>query len=94
MYTRPCTRTEEPPPPHLTTTTTTTRPSPPTPPNTRPRVPLSLYQVCTPIVVAGAPLGSLFGSFLHRLVLAAFVYVTDFAQVTKLLRVRFRIRST
>ena len=39
------------------------------------------FVVCAPIVVVGAPLGSVLGSFLHRLVLAAFVYVTDGAQL-------------
>eukprot|EP01024_Parvocaulis_polyphysoides_P037081 TRINITY_DN32986_c0_g2_i2.p1 TRINITY_DN32986_c0_g2~~TRINITY_DN32986_c0_g2_i2.p1 ORF type:complete len:471 (+),score=76.19 TRINITY_DN32986_c0_g2_i2:221-1633(+) len=37
--------------------------------------------VCTPIVVVGAPLGSVVGSHLHRLVLASFVYVTDTVQL-------------
>lgn len=39
------------------------------------------FAVCVPIVVIGAPLGSLVGSHFHRLVLAAFVYVTDTAQL-------------
>ncbi|CAM9456774.1 unnamed protein product [Sphacelaria rigidula] len=38
------------------------------------------FTVCVPIVVIGAPLGSLLGSHLHRLVLASFVYVTDGVQ--------------
>ena len=33
------------------------------------------------IVVIGAPLGSVVGSYVHRLVLATFVYVTDFVQL-------------
>ena len=37
--------------------------------------------MCVPIVVIGAPLGSLVGSHFHRLVLAAFVYITDTAQL-------------
>jgi len=37
--------------------------------------------VCLPIVVLGAPLGSVIGSHFHRLVLAAFVYVTDTVQL-------------
>ena len=36
--------------------------------------------VCVPIVVVGAPLGALVSSYLHRLVLAAFVYITDTTQ--------------
>mmetsp|Transcript_15140 Transcript_15140/g.19849 ORF Transcript_15140/g.19849 Transcript_15140/m.19849 type:complete len:394 (-) Transcript_15140:478-1659(-) len=36
--------------------------------------------VCIPIVVLGAPLGSMVGSHFHRLVLASFVYVTDTVQ--------------
>ena len=39
------------------------------------------FCVCAPIVVVGAPLGSVLGSYVHRLVLAAFVYVTDFVQL-------------
>lgn len=39
------------------------------------------FAVCIPIVVVGAPLGSLVGSHFHRLVLASFVYVTDTAQL-------------
>ncbi|CAH1778845.1 unnamed protein product [Owenia fusiformis] len=31
--------------------------------------------VCIPIVVIGAPMGSVIGSYLHRLVLASFVYI-------------------
>lgn len=38
------------------------------------------FTVCVPIVVIGAPLGSLLGSHFHRLVLASFVYVTDGVQ--------------
>jgi len=37
--------------------------------------------VCMPIVVFGAPIGSVVGSHFHRLVLAAFVYVTDTTQL-------------
>eukprot|EP00997_Jenningsia_sp_PLL12_P007194 NODE_3806_length_729_cov_145.489706_g3208_i0.p1 GENE.NODE_3806_length_729_cov_145.489706_g3208_i0~~NODE_3806_length_729_cov_145.489706_g3208_i0.p1 ORF type:complete len:213 (+),score=42.29 NODE_3806_length_729_cov_145.489706_g3208_i0:27-641(+) len=37
--------------------------------------------VCVPFVVIGAPLGSVLGSHFHRLVLAAFVYVTDTVQL-------------
>ncbi|XP_046839160.1 uncharacterized protein LOC124433436 [Xenia sp. Carnegie-2017] len=33
--------------------------------------------VCVPIVVLGAPLGSMIGSHFHRQVLASFVYITD-----------------
>ena len=33
--------------------------------------------VCVPIVVLGAPLGSLIGSHFHRQILASFVYITD-----------------
>lgn len=33
--------------------------------------------VCAPIVVLGAPLGSVVGTHFHRLVLASFVYITD-----------------
>ena len=33
--------------------------------------------VCVPVVVLGAPLGSLIGSHFHRLVLAALIYITD-----------------
>ncbi|KAH8076606.1 sulfite exporter TauE/SafE [Aureococcus anophagefferens] len=39
------------------------------------------FTVCAPIVVIGAPLGSVVGSYVHRLVLATFVYVTDFVQL-------------
>ena len=35
--------------------------------------------VCVPVVVIGAPIGSLLGSHFHRLVLACFVYVVDIA---------------
>jgi len=38
-------------------------------------------KVCVPIVVFGAPLGSVLGSYCHRLVLATFVYVGDTAQL-------------
>lgn len=37
--------------------------------------------VCVPVVVFGAPIGSVLGSFCHRLVLAAFVYITDTVQI-------------
>mmetsp|Transcript_14828 Transcript_14828/g.31852 ORF Transcript_14828/g.31852 Transcript_14828/m.31852 type:complete len:405 (-) Transcript_14828:160-1374(-) len=37
--------------------------------------------VCVPVVVFGAPFGSVLGSYCHRLVLAAFVYVTDTVQI-------------
>jgi len=33
--------------------------------------------VCAPIVVLGAPMGSVIGTHFHRLVLASFVYITD-----------------
>jgi len=33
--------------------------------------------VCVPIVVFGAPFGSVIGTHFHRLVLASFVYITD-----------------
>ena len=39
------------------------------------------FCVCAPIVVIGAPMGSVLGSYVHRLVLATFVYVTDFVQL-------------
>merc|ERR1712154_634482 len=39
------------------------------------------FFVCIPIVVIGAPLGTIIGSFLHRKVLAMFVYVTDTVQL-------------
>ena len=39
------------------------------------------FFVCIPIVVIGAPLGSIIGSFLYREVLAIFVYVTDTVQL-------------
>lgn len=35
------------------------------------------FIVCVPIVVIGAPIGSLFGTHFHRLVLAALVYIID-----------------
>lgn len=37
--------------------------------------------VCMPIVCIGAPLGSVLGSYVHRLVLAWAVYATDFVQL-------------
>lgn len=37
--------------------------------------------VCAPIVCIGAPLGSVLGSFVHRLVLAWAVYITDTVQL-------------
>jgi len=37
--------------------------------------------VCVPVVVFGAPFGSVLGSYCHRLVLAAFVYATDTVQI-------------
>ena len=33
--------------------------------------------VCIPVVVIGAPLGSVIGTHFHRLVLAAWIYLTD-----------------
>ena len=39
------------------------------------------WAVCIPIVVIGAPFGSLIGSHFHRLVLASFVYITDTVQL-------------
>ena len=33
--------------------------------------------VCVPVVVIGAPLGSMIGSHFHRLVLAALIYILD-----------------
>jgi len=39
------------------------------------------FAVCVPIVVIGAPLGSMVGSHFHRLVLAGMVYVTDTVQL-------------
>lgn len=39
------------------------------------------FYVCIPIVVIGAPTGSIIGSFLHREVLAIFVYITDTVQL-------------
>ena len=33
--------------------------------------------VCVPVVVIGAPLGSVIGSHFHRLVLAALIYILD-----------------
>ena len=35
--------------------------------------------VCVPVVVLGAPLGSVLGSHFHRQVLAAFIYIIDIA---------------
>ncbi|CAH1777324.1 unnamed protein product [Owenia fusiformis] len=35
--------------------------------------------VCIPVVVCGAPIGSVIGSYLHRLVLACFIYVVTTA---------------
>ncbi len=43
-------------------------------------VPMEVYEyvfVCCPIVVIGAPLGSVVGSHFHRLVLAALIYLLD-----------------
>ena len=37
--------------------------------------------VCAPIVCFGAPFGSLVGSYVHRLVLAWAIYLTDFVQL-------------
>ena len=37
------------------------------------------FIVCIPIVVIGAPFGSLLGSHFHRLVLASFIYILDTA---------------
>jgi uncharacterized membrane protein YfcA len=37
--------------------------------------------VCMPIVVIGAPLGAMCGSYFHRLTLAWLIYVIDFAQL-------------
>jgi len=45
------------------------------------------FSVCAPIVVIGAPLGSMISSFVHRLVLASFIYVTDTAQLVAALYV-------
>ena len=45
------------------------------------------FAVCAPIVVIGAPLGSMISSFVHRLVLASFIYVTDTAQLAAALYV-------
>jgi uncharacterized membrane protein YfcA len=39
-----------------------------------------LLYVCVPVVVIGAPLGSMFASRLHRRTLASFLYVTDTVQ--------------
>ncbi|CAD5119158.1 DgyrCDS7797 [Dimorphilus gyrociliatus] len=39
------------------------------------------FLVCAPIVVVGAPIGSLFGTHFHRLVLAALVYIVDVASI-------------
>ena len=35
------------------------------------------FAVCVPVVVIGAPLGSVIGSHFHRLVLAALIYLLD-----------------
>lgn len=45
------------------------------------------FAVCVPIVVIGAPLGSLVGSHFHRLVLASMVYITDTVQLAAALYV-------
>mmetsp|Transcript_56109 Transcript_56109/g.93514 ORF Transcript_56109/g.93514 Transcript_56109/m.93514 type:complete len:447 (+) Transcript_56109:45-1385(+) len=39
------------------------------------------FFVCIPIVVIGAPCGSVIGSYLHREILAMFVYLTDTVQL-------------
>jgi len=39
------------------------------------------FAVFVPVVVFGAPFGSVLGSYCHRLVLAAFVYATDTVQI-------------
>jgi len=41
----------------------------------------SFFVVCVPIVVIGAPMGALVGSYFHRLVLAGLVYFVDAAQL-------------
>ncbi|GMH63798.1 hypothetical protein TrST_g12049 [Triparma strigata] len=41
---------------------------------------LRFFLVCVPIVVFGAPMGSLLGSYFDRKMLAKFVYVTDTVQ--------------
>lgn len=41
----------------------------------------NFFVVCAPIVVVGAPLGALLSSFLHRQVLAGFIYVVDTVQL-------------
>lgn len=45
------------------------------------------FAVCVPIVVIGAPLGSVLGSHFHRLVLASMVYITDTVQLVLALAV-------
>lgn len=45
------------------------------------------FAVCVPIVVIGAPFGSVIGSHFHRLVLAAMVYITDTVQLVVALAV-------
>ncbi|CAM9306688.1 unnamed protein product [Choristocarpus tenellus] len=42
---------------------------------------IGFFAVCVPVVVIGAPLGSLLGSHFHRLVLASLVYLTDGVQL-------------
>ncbi len=39
------------------------------------------FAVCIPVCVIGAPLGTLIGSYFHRLVLAACIYITDTVQL-------------
>ncbi len=39
------------------------------------------FAVCVPVCVIGAPLGALIGSYFHRLVLAACIYITDTVQL-------------
>ena len=43
--------------------------------------------VCAPIVCFGAPFGSLIGSFVHRLVLAWAIYLTDAVQLVAALAI-------
>lgn len=45
------------------------------------------FAVCVPIVVIGAPLGSVIGSHFHRLVLASMVYITDTVQLVAALAI-------
>ena len=40
-----------------------------------------LFVVCVPVVVLGAPLGSVLGSWVHRLTLARMIYFTDLVQL-------------